>query len=243
MNLALYAGTLQIISGAEIYRAENTIERICESCVNIRNIETFVLPSAVFLSVEYQGKTLSSFRKVPPSSINLENIDRINTFSRNFVDGKYSIDNSIAMLNEIRDFNKNNIIKNIIASGCAGSFFCLVFGGTAKDFLPAFIITAIMSIAVKSLKVFKFSFVVDNFIGAFIVSFLAIFFNRFNFGQNVASIIIGAIMILLPGFIFTNSIRDIMSEDYLSGLIGLTKAIFIAFFIAMGVGSALKILR
>lgn len=54
-------------------------------------------------------------------------------------------------------------------------------------------------------------------------------------------IIIGAIMPLVPGMAVTNSFRDIISGDYVSGLIGITKGIFVALAIALGVGVILNL--
>ncbi|EGS31711.1 hypothetical protein HMPREF9130_1931 [Peptoniphilus sp. oral taxon 375 str. F0436] len=59
-------------------------------------------------------------------------------------------------------------------------------------------------------------------------------------GHNIDHIIIGSIMLFVPGVAITNAIRDIMSDDFLSGLIGLVKAIFIALAIAIGVGIVLS---
>lgn len=54
-------------------------------------------------------------------------------------------------------------------------------------------------------------------------------------------IIIGSIMPLVPGMQITNSLRDIISGDFLSGMIGITKGIFVALAIALGVGLILNV--
>ncbi len=173
--------------------------------------------------------------------IDLGKIDQINTFSRDFVNEKYTLDEAIFLLNEISHHSQENFLKDYIAPGFAGAFFALLFGGVFKDFFSTFFITSFMCWVVSKLKKFEVSFVVSNFIGAFIVSTLAIFSIYIGIGVNQDPVTIGSIMVLVPGLIATNSSRDIMYEDYLSGLIGLTKAVFIAFFIALGVGSALRI--
>ena len=48
--------------------------------------------------------------------------------------------------------------------------------------------------------------------------------------------IIGSIMPLLPGMVFTNAIRDILYGDYTAGLARMTEAVLIAAAVALGVG-------
>ncbi len=241
MYVALCSSTIQVVSGAEIYRADKTIQKIFSLYENAKNVQTYLLSNVVHISFEFQGENIQAFRRIPMTYIDLGKIDQINTFSRDFVNEKYTLDEAISLLNKIYSSLNENFFKDYIAPGFAGAFFSLLFGGVLNDFISTFFITSFMCWIVSKLKSFEMSFVVSNFVGAFIVSTLAIFSINIGVGVNQDSIIIGSIMVLLPGLIATNSSRDIMYEDYLTGLIGLTKAVFIAFFIAFGVGSSLKI--
>lgn len=49
-------------------------------------------------------------------------------------------------------------------------------------------------------------------------------------------------MILTPGVAITNSLRDIMSGDYISGMARMLEALLTATFIAVGVGIMMVIL-
>ncbi len=49
-------------------------------------------------------------------------------------------------------------------------------------------------------------------------------------------------MILTPGVAITNSLRDIMSGDYISGMARMLEALLTATFIAAGVGIMMVIL-
>ncbi len=55
------------------------------------------------------------------------------------------------------------------------------------------------------------------------------------------NIIIGGIMLLVPGLSIVNAIRDTMSGDLVSGTARAVEAIFIAVAIATGSGSMLKL--
>ena len=64
-----------------------------------------------------------------------------------------------------------------------------------------------------------------------------------GFPVHYDKIIIGGIMPLVPGIPLTNSIRDFINSDYLSGSIRLIDALLTAFCIAVGVGIVITIVQ
>ena len=80
-DIAVKAGEILLTSGAEIYRVEDTINRICEA-YNIK-CESFVLPTGIFVSAyNSQGDTVSFVKRIRERTINLEKIELVNSFSR-----------------------------------------------------------------------------------------------------------------------------------------------------------------
>ena len=112
----------------------------------------------------------------------------------------------------------------------------MMFGGSALDFVGAFITTFLTVICLLALDKIRFSFFLTNFIGALISAIFAYITIKLGLGKNLDKIVIGAIMFLVPGVSFTNSIRDTMSGDTLSGLATGIEAILTALAIAFGVG-------
>lgn len=242
VNLSLYTGQLLIMNGAEIYRAEDTIKRMCGSRNIIDSVNAYALPSAIFVSIECDDESYTKFKRVEPLRTNLAAIDKLNSFSRRFVSTE-SITYEQGM-KELSDIEHEKLMENWkvnLVGAVAASFFTLLFGGNFRDFFCTFIITYIMSLVLNKISIFKFTFVLDNFIGAFVVSILAVISVKLNIGTNADKIIIGAIMLLVPGIAATNASRDIMNGDFLSGVMGFAKTIFLALSIALGVGVVLKI--
>ncbi|RVU55175.1 threonine/serine ThrE exporter family protein [Anaerosphaera multitolerans] len=243
MTLAIYAGKLLVKNGAEIYRVEDTMQRICSSATNIDSVDVYVLTSGIFISLEYDGEIMNNFKKVKSSTINLEKIAEVNDFSRKFVSDNISYNEGMNILEKIdSNFNINSKVLNLSAGWLAG-FFSLLFGGNIKDFISAFLITTFVSHFLNRITKFDFTFFVYNFIGSFIITVLAILFTKINLASNYNMVVIGSIMILVPGVPSTNAARDIMNGDFLSGLMGLAKTIFLGLAIALGVGAALQILK
>lgn len=240
MEMAIFVGQLLIQNGAEIYRAEDTVQRICESRQNIYDVDVFCLTSAIFVSLEYDYETITLFKNIGDSSMNLEKIDILNEFSRTFVKDHLSIQEGRKLLRKITEVPVRPLWERAIFAGLASAFFNYLSGGGISDFFCSLGISAIVYVVVFYLAKFRVTFFIENFIGAFLCSALAISCVILDFGKNLDAIVIGCLMILVPGVAITNAVRDIMSGDFLSGLIGLTKAIFAALAIALGVGVVLN---
>lgn len=65
---------------------------------------------------------------------------------------------------------------------------------------------------------------------------------KINLGENLDKIIIGSIMLLVPGLTITNAIRDTIAGDFLSGITKGAEAFLIAVSIAVGTGAVLSLL-
>lgn len=239
--LATLAGQIMLKSGAETYRVEDTIVRICKSKKNIEFVEAFVIPTGIFISIEYEDDFMSYIKRIKNMTTDLNKIDMVNEFSRKFVTENLNIVDSFQHLKEINKVEiYSNTFKNFFGAAACG-FFALLFQGLPLDALSSFIGSfAALSILSKFSK-YNVTFFLNNIAGSMIISVLAIISVRIGFGVNLDIIIIGAIMCLVPGLSITNAVRDTMSGDYLSGLsIGL-EAIFSAISIALGVGIILSL--
>ena len=66
--------------------------------------------------------------------------------------------------------------------------------------------------------------------------------SKYHLIYNLDATIIGCLMILTPGIAITNSLRDIMGGDYISGTARMLEALLTATFIAVGVGTIMILL-
>ena len=64
-----------------------------------------------------------------------------------------------------------------------------------------------------------------------------------GFGANSDIVTIGALMILVPGFLFTNSLRDIIYGDTMSGINRLVQVFMIAVALVVGTSAAVSLAR
>ncbi len=240
MAMALYLGQLLVKYGAEIYRTEDTISRICESYENLTAIDVFGLSNGLFISLEYNNEVITMYKNASVGNLNLEKINLLNTFSRKFVKDPQDVQAAIQDLRAIEDKGEYSFPLKFLASGLAASFFALLFGANTMDAVCTFFVGSLSYGGVFLLSKYDLTFFIESFLGAFFSSFFAMVCILLGAGHNIDHIIIGSIMLFVPGVVMTNAVRDIMSDDFLSGLIGLVKAIFIALAIAIGVGIVLS---
>ena len=86
MQIALYAGELLIRNGAEMYRAEETIIRICEAG-GVCDVTPFVTPTILFIA-KGEGENVLYTKNIKKRSNNIAKITLVNDFSRKFVAGQ-----------------------------------------------------------------------------------------------------------------------------------------------------------
>ena len=144
-------------------------------------------------------------------------------------------------MKEIKARKRYSTTSVIVALTLSAPFFAIMFGGTFKDSLVAFLIMAIQAAFITFTSKYKLTLFVSNFLGAFIGTVLVMLLNKIFLIHNPFSIIIMSLMPLVPGVQVTNAVRDFMAGDHLSGMIGLQAAIFVSTAIALGVVLGLKL--
>lgn len=241
--LALRAGELMMKSGAEIYRVEDTVTRICKSC-KIPYVEVFATPTGIFLSLDEgsEDSDMHTFiKRIKGTSIDLEKISQINHFSREFTTTDLSIESGLTILKRIANIKPYPILLRIFGAALVASFFSLIFKGNLSDFFCAFIVGACSYTTSILLDKIETNLFVRGFCCCTVATLLALAFLSIGLGSHLNSIIIGSIMIFLPGVAITNAIRDTLAGDMLSGMTKGIEAIVVAVSLASGVGIAIRL--
>ncbi len=233
LGKALDIGESILRCGGEPHRIEDTITRICMA-YGAHCTDVFALPSLVMAGVKLQDGTVSSqVRRVYRTSNNMYRLDILNNLSRDVCNGKIKledIDEVIEKASNSRPFNRYLVLLGgVLAAGG----FAVFFGGTLMDALAA----AIAGFVVSALNLHKLKFVNQmiytvavSFIGA--LTGLAVYY--LGVGDNLDMIMIGTIMLVIPGLSFGNAVRDLLFGDTVSGLIQFVQAILTAVMVAFG---------
>lgn len=239
LTLSTKAGKLMLQSGAETYRVEETICRICES-YDIDAAESFVTPTGIMVSICSNNQTYTLVTRIPSRGVNLHRIERVNALSRYISENKPSFDFIENELNIIETEERYSDTVTVFFSALAAACFSFLFGGNWRDFIVTFFIGGIIKIvAIKFTKLQINDFFI-NLICAGIAALLAMIAMHVGFLSQVDNTIIGSIMLLVPGLAITNAIRDTIAGDFLSGITKAFEAFLVAVSIAVGTGMVLS---
>ena len=240
VHLAADAGRIILENGGETYRVEDTISRICNA-YSLHQAESFVTPTGIMLSVtDIYGQTISIVKRIKTRTVDLEKISRVNDLSRNIKARGLTAENVKEELQRIDSIKKYSRKTIILFSAFSAAFFTLLFGGGISDFVISFFTGGIIKWFSISLSYIKINDFFINIIGGAIAALLALLAVNLGLATSVDKIIIGSIMLLVPGLSITNAIRDTISGDLVSGISRALEAFLIAVGIAVGSGIVLR---
>ncbi len=229
-----------LTSGAEIYRVEETIVRICNSYR--LQCESFVLPTGIFISiVDDDGIVSTTFKRIKKRKVDLNRIDKVNNLSRNVQSLHPNYRLVLNELNEIESVKQYSFPSRIAATAIGSFAFTLLFQGSLFDGLCALIIGTVSYLLKELLTRNGFFQFLENFTTGLIAGFFSITAVGLFPVLNEYKIIIGSILLYLPGVSITNGIKDALYGDLVASLSRLGEAILLVAVLAAGVGIALSI--
>ena len=241
LDLALKAGRISLSNGAEIFRVEETIEYICRH-FGIEEMDAFVLSNGIFLTGYSSGQEVyARVKHVPSAGTHLGIVEAVNDLSREITAGHVTIDEAFERLEEIDKIPAKSPFSQVVAAGIGSAAFCLLMRNNVYDAFFTIFIAGLLQAGLVLAGKIKISKIITNILGGIFITVCAILVTsiQWPFEVNLDNIIIGCIMPLIPGVLFVNAIRDVASNDFISGIVKLVDALLVFVYIAVGVGSAL----
>ena len=120
--------------------------------------------------------------------------------------------------------------------------FCLFFGGGVSEAIVSGIIGFLLYYFIYLMERLNINGIVRTLLSSMLLASIAIISYKLHLISNLQATITGTLMILVPGIAITNSLRDIIGGDYVSGLSRMIEALLIAASIAIGVGIMMMLL-
>lgn len=241
LECAMQAGSILLQNGAEIFRVEETIRRIC-SHFGVQSEKAFVLSNGIFMTAG--NRTEPAYARVahiPVSGARLDRVTAVNQLSREIEEGRYTPDEMKKRLDEIERMPGESKTVRLFASAAGSGCFCLMFGGGPTDCFGAFLAGLLLYLYVMHVFEPHLSKIIGNIGGGALVTVLCILMYRLYPGNMLFPMISGAIMPLVPGVPFTNGVRDIADGDYIAGSVRLMDALLVFVCIATGVGMVITL--
>lgn len=240
LELALEVGVGLLSCGGSVSRVETAVDRICVA-YGAEEASVAAFPSMILASLrDHDGHEHSFMKRVYATSNNLALLEKYNQLSRDICAHKYPVDEALKMSFETAHAKPRNKWVTIVGSALVAGIYSIFFGGTIADVLPAFLVAFGMAgvselLSVRSLNVYATTFLLSLMGGILSVS-LCKLLNIIGVPCQGAYVMIGTIMILIPGLMTTNAVRDMFTGDLMSGTFTLLNGILLAVVIAAGYG-------
>lgn len=234
-QLVVAAGEIQLQSGAEISRVEQTMKHMAQA-LDLDSLETYIIANGIFATANSSDQMQKAgMRHIPTGGTDLRKIEEINTLSRDLEKGSCSIDeawNRIESIKNMGDYPPHMVIT-AYALGAGG--FCYALGGSGYDAAVAAFVGLMLGVFFHFLKLGETSKAIHTILGSMLATFLTSVLIEAGFGDAEHRIIIGVLFTMIPGVSFTNAIRDFVENDYVSGLIRLMDVLLTLVSIVAGV--------
>lgn len=238
LDLSAELGYRLSMAGAETFRVEESITRV----LNAYGIasEVFVIPNCLHVSIETaDGTPMTRMRRIGHHGNDLDTVERYNSLSRRICAEKPEPELIRTWLEETKaSCRQFPFWVSMIGHFVAGAGFTVFFGGAMLDALLGGICGVIIGLVNFVLDFKKVNSFFATIASAFFMAFAAYAFGALGITQHADAIIIGALMLLVPGLLFTNAMRDIIFGDTNSGTNRIVQVLLIAAAIALGTGVA-----
>lgn len=225
--------------GGELYRAEESITRIC-AAYGYGKTEVFAIPAYVTVSVygEDSSQTTRSMC-VPGADTNLDRVGEYNALCRRICRERLPYRTVLDEIDRIESRHVYSDPVRLAGYMTVGLSFALFFGGDG--------LSAIFGATAAGI-VFFLSRITDSFGGGLFfrntvcsaaAALFAVILFRMGVSYSYDKTITGAIMTMVPGVSITNCMRDYISGDLLAGLYTMAEAFTAAVGLAVGAGSVM----
>ena len=242
LDLATDLGYELAMSGAETFRVEESISRVL-SGYGV-NAEVFAIPNYLIVSIiTGDGQPITRMRRIGHHGNNLDSVEKFSGLSRALCNRKPEPREGLEWLNIVR--------SRVVSYSAVGQFlgyflgafgYALFFGGSWIDGICSGICGMLIGLTDKFMTDWKANPFFRTIAEAFLMSLLAYGFGNAGIAANPDAVTIGALMILVPGLLFTNAMRDIIYGDTNSGINRIVQVFLIAAAIALGTATAWNVI-
>ena len=229
------------MSGAETFRVEESIIRVLKTYGY--QAEAFAIPNCLIVSIITEsGNPMTRMRRIGPHGNDLDAVEKYANLSRSICALAPEPEEIMNMLQYVEDHRRYyTLLIQALGFFLSGFGFCFTFGGTFPDAIGAGICGLVVLCVDRLMDRLNSTQFFRTIVGSFFLTLVAYLIHFQGIGQNVDSTIIGALMLLVPGLLFTNAMRDIMYGDTNSGMNRVVLVLLIAVAIALGTAAAMKV--
>lgn len=223
-----------LVCGSEITRVEDTISRM-GLAFGAAHMNVFVITSCIIVTMGLpNGEELTQTRRVTVAGgTDFVKMEHFNDLSRRCCAGLVAPEDLPAEVKAISQMQPERW-RGYLGSVLAAGGFAVFFGGSLFDGAVAALFALLICWFQEKLLPLSMNQLSFNLLCSVIVGTLTGICTNFLTVLHLDKIMIGYIMLLIPGLAMTNSIRNILVGNTISGVMRLIEAILWAAALALG---------
>lgn len=223
-------------SGAETYRVEESVRRIAYAYG--MEARVYSVPNTLLVTLVIpDSRPMTQLCRIDHHGTNLEAVERYSNLSRRICAQIPNLEEALLWLKETEQAQKHySLPMELFGYVLVACGFSVFFGGNWMDCLCAGFCGLLLGLLSPFLG--KTNTFFQKIISGFSMAFLAYGLSALGFTRNVDTCVIGTLMLLVPGLLFTNALRDIIFGDTNSGINRIVEVLLIAAAIALGTAAA-----
>lgn len=242
LSAALDVGEGMLRAGGEISRIEDTVERICRA-YGAKRVDVFCITSVIIASaVMRDGQRSSQLRRIDRTAVDLLALELYNSLSRRICSEKPPVSKIRELISEAKRKRIYPFPLCLTVAALTAGVLAISFGGALRDGLAAAIIGVVIFLTDRKWAV-TFNRSAKIALIAFTAGSLACISVTAGIAESAASVMIGTVLLLIPGLAFGTALRNLISGDTLSGMLEIIRAIVNAMMIAIGYLLSMLIFR
>lgn len=238
LDLASDLGYELAISGAETFRVEESVLRVLRAYEI--DAEVFAIPNCMHISIEpVVGRPLTRMRRILNTRTDLDAVEKLSNLSRRICTQRPAPEIAAQWLSEVKAEKRTySFLPYMLANFISAFGFTFLFGGSIVDALCSGACGLVVGVITWFMTKWGANHLFRTIASAFPAALLAYGMGRLGLCANIDAVIIGALMLLVPGLLFTNAMRDIIFGDTNSGVNRIVQVLLIAVGIALGAAAA-----
>lgn len=227
--------------GAEVNRVEDTVQRMGKA-YGASQMQVFVITSSILVTMMFEdGRQITQSRRVKDvAATDFYKMEELNALSRECCRQPIEIHRLQQEILRIEE-QKHPRIYTYLGSVLGVAGFCMFFGGNIKDGVVAGVFAVLICYLQEHLQNRCPNRVVFLLLCSFVCGVGICIVAGLWQKLHVDKIMIGDIMVLIPGIALTNGVRDILIGDTISGFMRLIEALLWAGALAVGFMAAIWI--
>lgn len=243
VDLALWAGTLLMQSGAESDRVEETVHHI-GTALGANWLDILVSPNVLIITTSsVGGEFRTKVRRIPSLAVRLDVVDAINDLSHRIERDRLDRGQVRAEMERIAHLRPYNRWLVVLMVGAACAALSRLVGGDEIVFVITFLASSAAATVRHEMHRHAFNPFLTAVATATVAAFIASTAVLWDLSPRAQVAISSSVLLLVPGVHLINAAEDIIKGHMLTGLTRGFIGAIITLAIAIGITLALGLLQ